>query len=129
MPIIRSQEDYSLGNINQSSRCRILAASEKIMVIDRATGRMIIFSVLDSFKRICADVEITPVNAAFSWLINHSNLSAELGDGIILSVSKVSQLTDNLSAFNQGPLNASILKVLDRGWEVIRPNCFRYFRP
>ncbi|MFT4650499.1 MAG: aflatoxin B1 aldehyde reductase [Flavobacteriales bacterium] len=87
------------------------------------------FSVLDDFQRICADVEITPVNAAFSWLINHSKLSDELGDGIILGASKVSQLTDNLSAFNQGPLHESILEVLDRGWEVIKPNCFRYFRP
>lgn len=87
------------------------------------------FLVLDDFLRICAEAEISPVNAAFSWLINHSKLSAELGDGIILGASKVSQLTDNLSAFDQGPLDESMLEVLDRGWAVIKPNCFRYFRP
>ncbi len=85
--------------------------------------------MLEDFQRTCADVEISPVNAAFSWLINHSKLSAERGDGIILGASKISQLTDNLSAFNQGPLDQSIIEVLDRGWEVIKPNYFQYFRP
>ena len=64
-----------------------------------------------------------------SWLVNHSKLEPEKGDGIILGVSKMEHLAENISACAQPPLDQSILDILDEGWEIIRPDCFRYFRP
>lgn len=87
------------------------------------------FSVLERFQTACAAFDLNPAEAAFSWLLNHSKLSTELKDGIIIGVSKTPHLIDNLAAFNQPPLDQSILDVLDQGWAVIKPNCFRYFRP
>ena len=87
------------------------------------------FSVLEKLQTACEDFGISTVEAAFSWLINHSKLSSELGDGIILGASKEAQLVENLAALNQTALNQPILDILDEGWELIKPNCFRYFRP
>ena len=86
------------------------------------------FSILEKLQIACVSFGVSPVEAAFSWLINHSQLSSELGDGIILGASKVPQLDENLAALDQPSLDQSVIDILDQGWEVIRPNCFRYFR-
>jgi hypothetical protein len=41
----------------------------------------------------------------------------------------VAHLEQNMMACKQTSLPQSILDVLDRGWAIIKPNCFRYFRP
>lgn len=87
------------------------------------------FAMLQKFDSACKQSGIKPTEAAISWLINHSLLDAECGDGVIVGASKLSQLRENLTAFEQAPLKQSIIEVLDQGWEVTRPNCFRYFRP
>jgi aflatoxin B1 aldehyde reductase len=64
-----------------------------------------------------------------SWLVNHSLLDAQQGDGIILGASKADHLAQNMAACTQAPLDREILDILDQGWQVIKPNCFKYFRP
>ena len=86
------------------------------------------FQVLDVFLKTCDQENISPTDAAIRWLANHSMLSAEQGDAIVLGASKLSQLDDNLNACAQGSIPDSISNVLDQGWDVVRPNCTRYFR-
>lgn len=87
------------------------------------------FDVLRQFFEACDERGLQPTAAAMSWLTNHSMLDAESGDGIILGVSNIDHLRINMAACEQGPLDAAIVDILDRGWEIIKPNCFRYFRP
>jgi len=87
------------------------------------------FDVLRELQDACADSGLKPVAVAMSWLINHSRMDAARGDGIILGASSLDHLRQNLAACEQAPLDASILDILDRGWEIIKPDCFRYFRP
>ncbi len=87
------------------------------------------FSVLQELQTACQEFDLKPVEVALSWLVNHSLLDAELGDGIILGVSKVEHLAQNMAGCKHVPLDQSILDILDRGWEIIKPNCFKYFRP
>ena len=87
------------------------------------------FDVLQELRRACTDSGLEPVEVAMSWLVNHSLLDAERGDGIILGASSLDHLEQNLAACAAAPLPQSILEILDRGWEIIKPNCFRYFRP
>jgi aflatoxin B1 aldehyde reductase len=87
------------------------------------------FDVLRELQDACAESGLKPVAVAMSWLINHSCLDATRGDGIILGASSLDHLRQNMVACEQAPLDASILDILDRGWEIIKPDCFRYFRP
>ena len=87
------------------------------------------FEVLQELQTACTDSGIKPVEVAMSWLVNHSRLEASLGDGIILGASSITHLQQNMVACAQAPLAQPLLDILDRGWEVIKPNCFRYFRP
>jgi len=87
------------------------------------------FDVLQELGKRSNELAVTPVEVAMSWLINHSMMDAERGDAIILGASKLEQLDENLQAIKAEPLDQSILDILDAGWEIIKPNCFKYFRP
>ncbi len=87
------------------------------------------FDVLQELQQACADNDIKPVEVAMSWLVNHSLLDDARGDGIILGASSIDHLKQNMAACATAPLPQAILDILDRGWEIIKPNCFRYFRP
>jgi aflatoxin B1 aldehyde reductase len=87
------------------------------------------FAVLQELQTACAATGIKPVEVAMSWLVNHSLLDASSGDGIILGASSLTHLEQNMAACAQAPLAQPLLEILDRGWEIIKPNCFRYFRP
>ncbi|MCP4388379.1 MAG: aldo/keto reductase [Gammaproteobacteria bacterium] len=87
------------------------------------------FKILQQLGSACGDLGVKPVEVAMSWLVNHSLLDAQKGDGIILGASKIDHLAQNMAACAHPPLDQQMLDILDQGWEVIKPNCFRYFRP
>ena len=87
------------------------------------------FEVLQKLGEACKEHGLTPTQAAMSWLVNHSLLDSEQGDGIIIGVTKIEHLKANMAASKSAPLDQAILDILDQGWEIIKPNCFRYFRP
>lgn len=88
------------------------------------------FDVLQQLAAQAGKLEIGMVEVAMNWLINHSLLEADRGDAIILGASRIEQLEENLQAIsNSSSLDESILGILDHGWEIIKPNCFKYFRP
>jgi aflatoxin B1 aldehyde reductase len=87
------------------------------------------FNVLQELQVACVDSGLKAVEVAMSWLVNHSLLDADRGDGIILGASSVDHLVQNMAACEQAPLSPEILDILDRGWEIIKPDCFKYFRP
>ena len=87
------------------------------------------FHVLQKLWEACRETGLKPTQVALSWLVNHSQLSSEQGDGIILGVSKIGHLSENMQACHHAPLDQSLLDILDRGWDIIKPECFKYFRP
>ena len=87
------------------------------------------FAAMEDLHRTCTELDIAPTAAALRWLVHHSSLTADAGDGIVLGASRVSQLQENMIACTQGPLPDPLLQVLDRGWDATRPDCMKYFRP
>ena len=87
------------------------------------------FDVLTQLADAAQQHDLTLVQIAMSWLKHHSLMNESLGDAIILGASKIEQLEENLKALNTSPLDPLIIDILDQGWELIKPNCFKYFRP
>lgn len=87
------------------------------------------FDVLNTLTAVCAQHDLSPTNAALCWLIHHSQLSAKDGDGIILGASKLSHLQENLAHVSGHKLASEIVETLDHGWQQIKPDCTKYFRP
>jgi aflatoxin B1 aldehyde reductase len=87
------------------------------------------FNAIQFFQEICKDYKISPANAALSWLANHSFLSSEKNDGIIIGASSQKHFEENLTACKTDPLPEKILSALEKAWEAVKPACPKYFRP
>jgi aflatoxin B1 aldehyde reductase len=54
------------------------------------------------------------------WIVWHSRLEAECGDGVVVGASSVEQLEENLDILEQGPLPAELVKVVGVAWEMVK---------
>ena len=79
-------------------------------------------AALDAMRQACAQAGVPPVTAALRWLVHHSMLRGEAGDGIILGASSPAHLTQNLAAVTEGPLPAAVVSAIDDAAEIARPN-------
>lgn len=86
------------------------------------------FEALELLSVACKGHDIPLVQAAYGWLLHHSDLNAADGDGIILGASSLSQLEQNLEAMQQQPLPLPIVEAFEAAWAAARPECPAYFR-
>jgi aflatoxin B1 aldehyde reductase len=77
---------------------------------------------LGAMRQACAQAGVPPVAAALRWLVHHSRLRGEAGDGIILGASSPAHLTENLAAVAEGPLPAAVVSAIDAAAEIARPS-------
>jgi aryl-alcohol dehydrogenase-like predicted oxidoreductase len=55
-------------------------------------------------------------HAALRWVLYHSALKEELGDGMVLSAGTLEQHKGNLAACDSGPLPSNIVSTIDHIW-------------
>lgn len=53
---------------------------------------------------------------------------AELGDGVIIGMSTMEQLQENLAAAEEGPLKQEVVDAFKSGWDLMAHECPNYFR-
>lgn len=89
------------------------------------------FDALAAIRSACEAAKISMVGATYSWLLQHSALSAEKGDGILLGASTMSQLEENLMACQQPMLLPEpVLMAFDAAWPKVLQSgdVFPYWR-
>ncbi|KAH6682557.1 putative aflatoxin b1 aldehyde reductase-like protein [Halenospora varia] len=88
-------------------------------------------STFEALKIIEPAVEkagLTMVEVALRWVINHSALNIKDGnDGVIIGVSSIEQLDQNLKDCEKGPLPQEVLDALDQAWRVSLPDTPNYW--
>ncbi|EXJ79234.1 oxidoreductase [Capronia epimyces CBS 606.96] len=79
------------------------------------------FSALQHIEPVVKQHNLTLVETALRWVVHHSVLklpSKGGNDGIIIGVSSLSQLHQNLADLEKGPLPDEVVRVLDEAWEL-----------
>jgi aflatoxin B1 aldehyde reductase len=77
------------------------------------------FEALAIIEPVVEKHGLTMVETALRWVVNHSALNIKDGnDGVIIGVSSLSQLDQNLKDCEKGPLPEEVLQALDRAWKV-----------
>ena len=79
------------------------------------------FQAMDIILEACKQENISPIDAASRWMMNHSGLSAEYGDGVIIGASTVEQFETIMASLAGGPLPQAILDAFDKAWPVCKP--------
>lgn len=67
-------------------------------------------------------------SAALRWMYHHSHLKGDLGDGVIIGMSSMEQLDQNLSASEDGPLDERVVEAFKHAWDLVAHECPNYFR-
>lgn len=86
------------------------------------------FEALELLTAACAAEEIPIVQAAFRWLVHHSQLEAGTGDGVVLGASSMTQLEQNLVAMEQEPLPVAVVDAFEDACSAARSESPPYFR-
>lgn len=86
------------------------------------------FEALKIIEPVVEKHGLTMIECAFRWLTNHSALNIKDGsDGIIIGVSSLAQLDENLKDCEKGPLPQEVVDALDKAWLVSIPETAPYW--
>jgi aflatoxin B1 aldehyde reductase len=86
------------------------------------------FEALAIIEPVVAKHGLTMVETALRWVVNHSALNIKDGnDGVIIGVSSLEQLDENLKDCEKGPLPEEVLQALDKAWRVSQPDTPNYW--
>ncbi|KAM6219058.1 aflatoxin B1 aldehyde reductase member 4-like [Rhynchocyon petersi] len=67
-------------------------------------------------------------SVALRWMCHHSKLQGAHGDAVILGMSTLEQLEQNLAAVEEGPLEPAVVDAFDQAWHLTAHECPNYFR-
>lgn len=71
---------------------------------------------------------LTMIETALRWTTHHSALKVTDGnDGIIIGVSSIEQLGNNLDNLEKGPLPEDLVKSLDEAWNISKIDSVPYW--
>ncbi|CAB1412848.1 unnamed protein product [Pleuronectes platessa] len=84
--------------------------------------------VLKTLESVYGSEKPTPTSAAMRWMYHHSQLKGDLGDGVIIGMSSMEQLLQNLDAAEEGPLDERVVAAFDEAWNLVAHECPKYFR-
>uniref|UniRef100_A0A8C0X0P1 NADP-dependent oxidoreductase domain-containing protein n=1 Tax=Castor canadensis TaxID=51338 RepID=A0A8C0X0P1_CASCN len=66
-------------------------------------------------------------SAALRWMYHHSQLQVTHRDAVILGISSLEQLKQNLAATEEGPLEPAVVDAFDQAWNLVTHECTNYF--
>ncbi|EAW94879.1 aldo-keto reductase family 7, member A3 (aflatoxin aldehyde reductase), isoform CRA_b [Homo sapiens] len=67
-------------------------------------------------------------SATLRWMYHHSQLQGAHGDAVILGMSSLEQLEQNLAAAEEGPLEPAVVDAFNQAWHLVAHECPNYFR-
>lgn len=71
---------------------------------------------------------LTMIETALRWMVHHSALRIKDGnDGILIGISSVAQLDDNLNNLEKGPLPEEVVSALDEAWAISKADSANYW--
>ncbi|KAK4445835.1 NADP-dependent oxidoreductase domain-containing protein [Podospora aff. communis PSN243] len=86
------------------------------------------FRALQTIENAVEKAGLTMIETALRWVVHHSKLHILNGnDGIIIGVSSLQQLEENLTHLEKGPLPEEVVQALDEAWLISKPDAVNYW--
>lgn len=83
-------------------------------------GKESLYEALDDWGHIAKDAGISKAALAYRWIVYHSALKKDHGDGVIIGASKVAQLEETLKVVEDGPLDAKTVERVEEIWKKVK---------
>ncbi|KZL63212.1 aldo keto reductase [Colletotrichum incanum] len=86
------------------------------------------FKALQTIEAAVEKNGLSMIETALRWTVHHSGLKIKDGnDGIIIGISSVQQLEDNLNQLEKGPLPEEVVQALDQAWAISKADTTNYW--
>lgn len=86
------------------------------------------FNALQLVEKAVEPHGLSLVETALRWVVHHSQLRIKDGnDGIIIGVSNIDQLANNLDNIEKGPLPEDVVNALDEAWKISKVDSVPYW--
>lgn len=85
------------------------------------------FDAIEIVQDASEQAELSMIQIALRWLMQHSFLNGPSGDGVIIAASNLKQWEYNLNNLS-GELPMKVLEAIDRAWQKTRQDCPSYSR-
>jgi aflatoxin B1 aldehyde reductase len=87
-----------------------------------------VFKSLQIIEKAAESHGLSMIETALRWTVHHSALKIKGGnDGIIIGVSSVAQLEDNLNHLEKGPLPSEVVDALEEAWKISKADTTNYW--
>jgi len=86
------------------------------------------FDAVAILEEQCRTEAVTLVEAAFRWLVFHSQLAGSPDNGVIIGASRLAQLEANLASWSRGSLPRKIVEAFEAAWVEAKSDSPDYFR-
>ncbi|KAJ0357250.1 hypothetical protein COL154_010293 [Colletotrichum chrysophilum] len=77
-------------------------------------------SALEEWGKIAEEEQISKAELAYRWVVYHSILRKQYGDGIVFGSSSLSQMEETLLACNRGPFSEKAVEAIEQIWEKVK---------
>jgi aflatoxin B1 aldehyde reductase len=86
------------------------------------------FRALQTIEGAVEKAGLSMIETALRWVVHHSALKIKDGnDGVIIGISSLPQLEENLKHLEKGPLPEEVVKALDEAWAIAKPDAANYW--
>lgn len=86
------------------------------------------FRALQTVEAAAEKAGLSVIETALRWTVHHSQLKIKDGnDGILVGMSSVAQLEDNLNHLEKGPLPDEVVEALDEAWHIAKADTANYW--
>ncbi|KAK4247892.1 NADP-dependent oxidoreductase domain-containing protein [Corynascus novoguineensis] len=87
------------------------------------------FLALQTVERAVEKAGLSLIETALRWVVHHSALKIKDGgnDGVIIGISKLEQLEENLTHLEKGPLPDEVVAALDEAWAISKAETANYW--
>ncbi|KAK9359831.1 NADP-dependent oxidoreductase domain-containing protein [Lipomyces starkeyi] len=94
--------------------------------------RDVYWDALDLVHPVAEKHSLTMLEIALRWMVHHSQLKLEpakrlTGDGIIIGVSSLTQMEEDMSAIEKRPLPEDVVESLDKAWRLVKSDVTPYW--
>jgi aflatoxin B1 aldehyde reductase len=89
--------------------------------------RVSYFDAIKVVREASEQAGLSMVQIALRWLMQHSFLKGQSGDGVIIAASNLKQWEYNLNSLS-GELPMKVLEAIDQAWQKARHDCPSYSR-
>lgn len=86
------------------------------------------FDAVIAIGDVCQQHDIRLAEAALRWVARHSSLLNSQSDGLIVGVSSIAQLQQNIDAVRHGPLPDEVIETFAAAWGKVKADSPEYFR-